>query len=264
MGPTPRYTVIPRWGLVDPVITPTAAPATASAHTGPSAQSVRALLTVATAVLGFAALVYLGWYGLLMYNRTTLLPDLVGGLAVWAGRVASVLAVLAVIAATAVLAGWLVARRSAAFAHDHRPETRRRAVLWLGCLLPLANLFWAPVYVIELAGVEGQYARLRKPILRWWALWVLSTGLAVYATATRWASDAQGIANNVMAFVLAYLAAGVAVAAATRVVRGFDARPVERPAHRWVVVAGDDATPPQPVADPEPAALESQGQEPAA
>ena len=105
--------------------------------------------------------------------------------------------------------------------------------------MPLANLLWAPVYVIELATIEDHYARLRRPIVQWWIAWVFSYVVSIFAIITSWATDAQGIANNTVMMVFAYLFAAVAVAAVARVFEGFERKPVERPAHRWVVVGSD-------------------------
>jgi hypothetical protein len=132
----------------------------------------------------------------------------------------------------------------------------------------MVNLLWTPVYVIDMARVEEVYPRLRKPIVVWWLLWVLSTAASLFATATssiaKAASNvvfgtniqntAQGVADNHVAMVVAYLIATAAVLAVARVYRGFESKPVERPAHHWVVVARDQSAP----------AVEQLGQEPAA
>jgi hypothetical protein len=125
------------------------------------------------------------------------------------------------------------------------------------------NLAWAPVYVIELATLEGHYARLRKPIRVWWIVWSLSTAISIIATATSSSRDAQGIANNTVTTALAYLLAAAAVAAVGRVFEGFERKPVERPAHRWVVVS-EDVVVPEDYAPTSAAAVELEGQEPAA
>jgi hypothetical protein len=120
------------------------------------------------------------------------------------------------------------------------------------------NLGWASVFVIETATVEGIYSRLRRDITVWRVLWVLSTGLSIFAIATSLAADAQGIADNTMTTALAYVLAFAVVVVLTRVFDGFVRTPVDRPAHRWVVVP-DSAEPADPVvpagpADREPAA----------
>ncbi|MDQ2627523.1 MAG: DUF4328 domain-containing protein, partial [Actinomycetota bacterium] len=159
------------------------------------------------------------------------------------------------------------------------PESRPAWALWAGCLVPLVNLAWAPVYVLELAEREDRLARLRKPVVVWWVVWAVATAAALFATATSWADDAQGIADNMVATVVAYLLGLAAVVAASRVVEGFEQRSMGRPAHHWVVVpdgrdpapaapsgaAAQSAPSPEPETAATPAvALGSGGREPAA
>ena len=155
-----------------------AAPAT----TGPSAATVRATLFVSVLVLGLVALVYVVRYVLLIINRNTLLNSVVAILADWLGVLASVAAIGAVLTYCVTLTRWLIARRAAAFSHYAMPDQRSARAIWAGCLVPLVNLFWAPVYVIELATVEDHYDRLQRPILGWWLLWVLSSVTSVFAS----------------------------------------------------------------------------------
>lgn len=252
--------------------------AAAQGHSGerpaPTARSLERALGAAVAALGVAALVHALIYVLMIVNRTRLLNPLLAGGAVWLGRLAGLAAIAAVVGCAVVLTRWLLARRSATFARLHRPETRPAWALWAGCLVPVVNLAWAPVFVLELAEREGRLARLRKPIVVWWAVWAASTAVAIFATATSWADGAQGIANNIVATVLAYLLGLAAVVTAARVVEGFERRSIGRPSHHWVVV-GDGAAPelaagrraaPQPAQKtPAPGpALEPDGREPAA
>jgi hypothetical protein len=229
---------------------------------GPSATAVHKTLVITMTVLGFAALMQAVVYVLLIINRTTLLHPLVAGAAVWLSRLAGLAAIAAVIGCAVLLTRWLLARRGAALAKRRWPESRPGWALWGGCLVPLVNLAWAPVYVIELAIREQQFHRLRKPIVLWWLLWVLATAASTFAVATSWARDAQGIANNTVAMLIAYLLGLIAVAATGKVVDGFERRPVQRPAHHWVVVADDRHDSPE-TATPA-AVLESDGREPAA
>jgi hypothetical protein len=258
LGPTPRYAVIPRWGLADRFEqAPAMAPA--PAKKGPSAATVRTTLLVTVLVLASAALVYVVRYVLLIFNRNTLLNSVVAGAADWLGVVASVAAIIALITCAVVLIQWLIARRAAAFSHYGLPEHRSVPALWAGCLVPFANLLWAPVYVIELATIENHYARLRRPIVLWWIAWIFSYVVSIFAIVTSFATDAQGIADNTVTMVFAYLFAAIAVAAVARVFEGFERKPVQRPAHRWVVVS------PNQLAAPASAApVELDGQEPAA
>ncbi|WP_083198630.1 DUF4328 domain-containing protein [Mycobacterium malmoense] len=254
LGPTPRYAVIPRWGLADRVEQPVSAAGTPP-HRAPSAPTIRTTLFVSVLVLGVAALVYVVRYLLLVINRNTLLNSWVAAGADWLGILASVAAIAAVFTSGVMLIRWLIARRAAVFAHHGLPEPRSSRALWAGCVVPVANLLWAPVYVIELAILEEHYARIRRLIVRWWIAWVASYLVSVFAMVTSFARDAQGIANNTMTMVFAYLLAALTVAAAAQVFEGFERKPVERPAHRWVVVS-DGPLPSAPV--------ELEGQEAAA
>ncbi len=223
---------------------------------------MRTTLFVGVLVLGIAALVYVVRYVLLVINRNTLLNSVVAGAADWLGVVTSLAAIAAVIACVVVLIRWLIARRAAALSHHALGERRSVRVLWAGCLMPLVNLLWAPVYVIELAIIENHYARLRRPIVLWWIAWVVSYTVAIFAVVTSRATDAQGIANNTAMMVFAYLFAAAAVAAVGRVFEGFERKPVQRPAHRWVVVGADHPDRPAAPASADPVELD--GQEPAA
>lgn len=258
LGPTPHYTTIPRWGLVDPatLIPP---PPASPLRQGPSPWALRATLVTTTAVLLVAALLHLVRYVLLIVNRTVLLNSVVAGLATWVAVAASVAAMFSIVGTAFVLTEWLIGRRATAFAHRHEPDPRPLWALRGGCLVPLANLVWPLTYVIELAVAEDRYSRVRRLIWSWCLLFVLSTFVSIFASATSFPATTQGIADNTLSFVVAYLMAAAAVVAAARVVFAFERTPVERPAHRWVVVAdtGESRT-------ESPAAVEREGQEPAA
>jgi hypothetical protein len=92
----------------------------------------------------------------------------------------------------------------------------------------------------------------------WWLVWVASTALSVFSIATSFTTDAQGIANNTVTTIVAYLAGMAALLLAMKVFGGFERQPVERPTRRWVMVAEENTA-------AEPAApVESEGQNPAA
>ena len=94
LGPTPRYAVIPRWGL--PITsTRLRLPPEQSTRTGPSAAPVRTTLFVSVLVLGSAALVYVLRYVLLVFNRNTLLNSLWPAPRNGSGWLASVVAIAA-------------------------------------------------------------------------------------------------------------------------------------------------------------------------
>jgi Domain of unknown function (DUF4328) len=226
---------------------------------------VRATLIATMVVLGVAALVHLVRYVLLIVNRTVLLNPWVAGVATWLGVALSVIAMFLVVASAVVLTNWLIARRAAAFAYRGHPEPRSLWALRAGCLVPLVNLAWAPVYVLELAAVEDRSTWLRRPIVVWWLVWLTSTAVSVLSIATSFTQDAQGIADNTVTTIVAYLLALAALLLAMKVFGGFERQPVERPAKRWVIVAERPAAPADKQAEPEAAAsVESEGQNPAA
>jgi hypothetical protein len=239
----------------------------AGPRSGPSLAMVRATLLATMVVLGVAALVHVVRYALLIANRSVLLNKVVAFAATWSGVLASVVAMFTVVACVVVLTNWLIARRATAFAHHRRDDPRPAWVLRAGCLVPLVNLVWAPVFVIELAGVEDRLNLLRRPILVWWIVWIFSTAVSVFSLATSFSQDPQGIADNTVTTIVAYLLALAALLLAMKVFLGFERRPVERPARRWVIVRDevDPSADKQTAPEPEPAAaVESEGQNPAA
>jgi hypothetical protein len=265
LGPTPRYAVIPRWGLVDHFEPPE--PGVAGPRSGPSLAMVRATLLTTMAVLGVAALVHLVRYALLIVNRTVLLNKVVAFAATWLCVLASVVAMFMVVASAVVLTNWLIARRAAAFAHHRRDDPRPTWALRAGCLVPLVNLAWAPVFVIELAGVEERLKWLRRPIVVWWIVWIFSTAVSVFSIATSFTQDPQGIADNTVTTIVAYLLSLAALLLALTVFLGFERQPVERPAKRWVIVRDEGAPSAEKQTGAEhdlPAPVESEGQNPAA
>jgi hypothetical protein len=266
LGPTPRYAVIPRWGLVERFDTADFDQQQVPSP-GPSLAALRATLIATMVVLGVAALVHLVRYVLLIVNRSTLLNPVVAWLATWLGVLVSVAAIFMVFASAVMMTNWLIARRAAAFKHVGRHDHRRVGALRAGCLVPLVNLAWAPVYVLELAAVEDRMARLRRPIVVWWIVFVLSTAISIFSIATSFTTDAQGIADNTVTTTVAYLFALAALILAAGVLLGFERNPVERPATRWVVVPAEEPNEPEPERDEEResgVAVESKGQNPAA
>jgi hypothetical protein len=258
--------MIPRWGLFDQIaVAPEAQPDTRG---GPSATFVRLTLYTAGAVMIAAAVIHAIRYLLLVLNRTTLLNPVVAWVAVWGGVLLSVAVLFAVIGCGVVTTGWLIKRRAAVFAHRGQSDPRSARALWAGCLIPLLNLVWAPVFVIETAVAEETYSRLRKPIVIWALLWALCTGVSVFAIATSFTTEAQAIADNTVTVTFAYLLGAATVAALARVYFGFERKPVERPAHRWVMVRIDDSRAEHgsdlPRKDESAPAVERTGQEPAA
>lgn len=256
LGPTPRYLSIPRWGLVEHFEGPTEQTAQ---RKGPSPDAVRRIMTLTVAALATAALVHVVRYILLIINRTVLLNPWVAAIATWGGVATSVVAVFMVVASALVLTNWLISRRAAAFAHQGRTDPRSAWELRFGALTPLINLLLAPVYVIELADTEGRQRWLHRPIMVWWVVWVASTALSVFSIATSFTADPQGIANNTVATIVAYLFGAAALLLVQQVFLGFERQPIERPSRRWVMVAAVDDKSDEPAR-----AVEPNGENPAA
>jgi hypothetical protein len=225
---------------------------------------VRVTLLVTMIALAFAVVIHIANYALLLYNRSTLLNPIVAGIATWAGVAASVVAFFAVIATTVVLTNWLIARRAVTYERHEMPDPRPVWQLWLGCLLPFVNLFWAPVFVIELARAEGRLAWLRAPIVVWWCAWLVSFCVSVFSFSTSFTRDAQGIANNTVAIIIAYLAALAALLLTLRMYRSFEHQAVDRPVKRWVLVNADEKPSPQDAESESAPRVESDRDEPAA
>ncbi|WP_167096642.1 DUF4328 domain-containing protein [Mycobacterium sp. DL592] len=258
LGPTPRYFTIPRWGLYDQ-LAPQAADEQTAARRGPAPTTIRAALLSVATIFGLAAAVHIVRYVLLLINRTSLLPPLVAGGALWLGVLVSLAAIVAVILAAVVMTSWLIARRSAVYQFRGQEDPRPAWQLWAGCLVPVVNLVWAPIFVLELAHAEDSHARLRPPITAWWIAWLFSTGISIFGIATSFTTEPQGIADNTVTVIIAYLVGLATVVLLWRVFDGFVRKPVERPLHRWVIVADD-----QPAPTESAAAVESDRQEPAA
>src|SRR4029079_6295707 len=228
LGPTPRYPVIPRWGLIDYFEAHELQ--VAGGRSGPSLAAVRTTLIATMVVLGVAALVHVVRYALLIVNRSVLLNKVVAFTATWLGVLVSVIVLFMVVASAVGLTNWVIARRAAAFAHHLREDPRSVWALRAGCLVPLVNLAWAPVFVIELADVEERLKWLRRPIVVWWIVWIFSTAVSVFSIATSFTQDSQGIADNTVTTIVAYLLALAALLLALKVFLGFERRPVERQA----------------------------------
>ena len=240
---------------------------------GAAPVTVRAALLSAATVFGLAAAIHIVRYVLLLINRTSLLPPLVAGAALWLGVLLSLAAIVSVVLTAVVLTSWLIGRRSAVFRFQGHEDPRPVWALWVGCLTPVLNLVWAPVFLIELAHAEQSQARLRGPITAWWLAWVFSTGISIFAIATSFTTEPQGIADNTVAVIIAYLVGLATVLLLWRVFDAFVRKPVERPLHRWVIVAEDqlaDEPAHAEPADDEPgdadsvAAVEPDQREPAA
>lgn len=225
---------------------------------------VRTVAVLTMALLAVAALVQIASYALLLVNRTTLLNPWVAGIATWVSVAVGVLAAFAVVGCAVVLTNWLIARREAAFAARGDNDHRSPRQLLAGCLVPVVNLFWAPVYVIELAKIEGRMSRLSHGIVAWWGAWILATIVCGYSIATSFTTDAQGIADNTVTTGIAYLFGLAALLLAAHVYFGFERTPVDRPVKRWVMVPTDTTEAPRDTPGESDAPVESERREPAA
>ena len=116
LGPTPRYTAIPRWGLVDRG-EPGAADRSRALQQAPSAGRVRTTFVRHRGGAGSGGAGASGAVLLLLINRNTLLNWLVADAAALLSVLASLAAIAAVMTCAAVLTRWLIARRAAAFEH---------------------------------------------------------------------------------------------------------------------------------------------------
>jgi hypothetical protein len=213
-----------------------------------SAIAVRATLLAALAIFALAALAHVLRYLLLLINRTRLLPPLVANGTLLMGVLVSLAAIASVIITSAVMTAWLIGRRAAVFRFHGHDDPRSEWELWLGCVIPVVNLVWAPVFLIELARAEQSQARLRGPIVMWWIAWTFSTLISAWAMWTSSATDPQAVADNTVTVIIAYLAGLAVLLLLWRVFDGFVRKQVERPLHRWVIV-GEDQRPPDPADD---------------
>lgn len=231
------------------------------------------MLVAAMVVLGVAAFAHVVRYVLLLINRSVLLHPLIAIGGVVIGLLASLVAMLVVVLTVVALVRWLIARRAAGYAEHGEEDPRSTTTLWLCCLLPGVNLVMAPVFVWELAALEGRLSYLRRPIVVWWIAWVLSAVLAAWTMGstvyvTFFNNTPQNIADNTVATIVGYLLALTAFLLTAKVFAGFEGSgtTAERSVRRWVVVEPEAADAPQNREDSAESAVpvESQGQNPAA
>lgn len=233
------------------------------------------------AVFAAAALADLLRYVLMLINRTTLLPPWVAVAGFLMGALAGLAAIAAGVVVHVVMTSWLISRRREAFGRYGQDDPRPESTLWLGCLVPLANLFFAPVFVLELADAEKVRERLNRPVVMWWIAWAVSWLISVIATAfSVWVmlshsgDEPQTVADDTVTTIIAYLAGFVALLLFGQVVDAFVGKPAERPGHRWVVVDAIPESHPESEPSAEPSeetdpdestvVVESKDREPAA
>ncbi|WP_442930980.1 DUF4328 domain-containing protein [Mycolicibacterium sp. 050232] len=272
LGPTPHYRVIPSWGLHQQFDLDDQPQATADeANVG----AVRLMLVGAMVVLGIAAFAHLIRYALLLINRHVLLHPLIAIGGVVIGLLASVLAIVGVVMTVVVLVRWLIARRAAGYAAHGEVDPRSTTTLWLGCLVPGVNLVMAPVFVWELAALEGRLSHLRRPIVIWWIALVFSAVVATWSMAstvyvTFFNNTPQNIADNTVMTIVGYLLALAVFLLTAKVFSGFEGSgtTAQRSIPHWVVVEPDapESEPSRNGEDSGESAVpvETQGQNPAA
>lgn len=238
LGPTPHYDYIPRWGLTEEFDEQVVEQE--KTRRGPSTGTVQGVAAITMIALGAAALMHVVRYILLLINRTVLLNPWVAIAGSWLGVAASVVALFTVLAVAIVLTNWLIARRAAAYHRAGTTDPRRRWVLWVGCLVPVVNMFFAPVFVTEMATAENRMSALRRPIGIWWSIWAVSGLVVIWSIAGMFATDPQGIADSTEVTVIAYLMGMLALATVLRVYHAFERTQADAPAHRWVVVGAEE------------------------
>ena len=203
---------------------------------------MRTLLIITAVVFALAAATHIVRYLLMLINRTTLLPPFVAIGALITGVLASLAAIVAVVATAVVLTSWLTGRRAAAFARHGQEDPRPGWALWLGCLVPVVNWIFAPLFVLELAQAEGCRERQNRPIALWSIAWIAASLICAWATWTGLrAHEPQAVADHTVTMIIAYLAGLAVIVLLWQLVDGFIRRPVERPLHRWVVVPVESA-----------------------
>ncbi|MEV6068339.1 DUF4328 domain-containing protein [Nocardia sp. NPDC052001] len=254
---TPHYTQIPRWGLRDRV--PEATTTTPVGRLEALAARVPRLLLTTAVVFGLAALAELGRYGILLRNRTRLIPPWQLWVSDGAVTVSAIAAALVALLTAVALVGWLVQVRRTAYAGVRRTDPRHPAELFLGSLIPGVNLLWPGVFLTETVRAGELEPRLLRVVRIWWAGWILNGVLVVAVTLYRFAASLQVRADGVLVSMWADLvAAGVAVLTLwlVRAFAGLDLRGNPHTVKRWLPAT----TPAVPVIAPvRPAAERASG-----
>ncbi|RVW02124.1 DUF4328 domain-containing protein [Rhodococcus xishaensis] len=233
LGPTPRYSQVPRWGLLDP---PPERPDDRFTRTESAADLAPTLLACTAIVFGLAAASEAFRYALLMFNRVQLVDPLTLALSdsmVWATQVSAPLVALA--AAIASVCRLALTRRRVLAARG-LADPRSPRSLAVGVLVPVVNLVMPGVFLSEIARGDR---RTLTAIRIWWVAWVANGVLVAIGLLWRNRDTLQAQADGV---VLAAVTATVAAATALltlHIVRRFDDRDLFGRPHRsarWVNV----------------------------
>ncbi len=233
----PRYTEIPRWGLRDAPSQPAPLPRRRLAVLTDRAAR---LVTAAAVLFLLSAAAEFGRYLILMQNRSRLIEPVVAYLSDWSVWFFSGLALVFALLGAIGLVGWLLDARRAAYARTGRRDPRGLWSLLLGCVVPVVNLVWPGIFLIELAR-EREDPRLLQAVRIWWAAWVVNAVMAVAALLWHLATTLQAQANGVIFTVYTDLvAAAVAVLSlwVMRLCEGRDLRGRPRVPKRWIATAG--------------------------
>ncbi|MER7454830.1 DUF4328 domain-containing protein [Nocardia beijingensis] len=238
---TPRYTQIPRWGLIDQPPHPGGA---ARRPFGKLTDAVTRLLVATAVVFGLAAVAELARYAVLLRNRTRLIHPAVlfasDALVIGAGVLAIVLALLA----AAATVGRLIEIRRSAYAASGRRDPRSPRALAFGCLVPVVNLLWPGVFLSEVAALQDD-PRMRRTVRIWWAAWVFGGLVAAAALLWRTADSLQAEADGVLFTAFTDAVAAVVAVLTLWVLRAIEGRDLlgrGRTARRWLI-AVDPAVP---------------------
>ncbi|QLY31121.1 DUF4328 domain-containing protein [Nocardia huaxiensis] len=250
---TPRYLRIPRWGLQDRPPQRTIAPPTRFQRL---VERIPELLMTTAGLFVLAALAEFGRYGVLLRNRTRLIPPWLLYLSDGAVYVFGITALLFALVTAVAMVGWLARTRRAAFAAAQREDPRSLRALILGCVVPGVNLVWPGVFLTDAvraraAGtmLPGGDPRLLRTVRIWWAAWVLNGILVVVAQLYRFADTLQAQADGVLVAAWTDLAAAAVAVLTLWMVRTFDGRDLrgrEVGRTRWLVATA----PAEPVIEP--------------
>ncbi|WP_042573533.1 DUF4328 domain-containing protein [Rhodococcus sp. MEB064] len=234
-SPTPRYDMMPTWGL--PVVGRATVEPTESAGDR-LAGRVTSMVSVAFFLFVAAALAEFARYAVLLVSRDSLIPAAVLALsdaAVWCLSFLSV--GVGLVAAVASVA-WLVRARRSAYADRGEVDPRRPRTLFAGSLIPLVNLVAPGVFLTELARVSSQRWSLERVLPWWWTAWVVNWLMLAATLAFRVADGIQARANGVLATALTDLVAAGLAALTLVLIRRSDGRTVrgdDRTLTRWTI-----------------------------
>jgi len=272
LGPTPRYTYIPRWGLVDH-IDPSGSSRQGIAGGGVPSRVLERLLRATIITLAITSCAHFLRYALMVYNRGALIPRFVASTSNGLVLVSVALACAVMVATAWFLTEWMIARRAETYRDLGFEDTRPRREIRVGCLLPIANIVGVPLLLLELAKIENRWYRQYRNILWWSGLWAATWLLVLVTWVSRDAVTVQGVADNALFTAIDYAVAAATAWSLRRVYEGFTAPEGHHRAVRWLAVESLQGPVPVDADRPEvpptrdnnsAAAVEPVGQEPAA